>query len=325
METPRRDCHPLGPANRYPVVDSLEVFQGNPASGAFGLGNDLLADAVVNVSGKALFFATALCKQAFRGPGVFPLQPRPQSAVAMTQRKDVCAAVAVPVTVRRDVDNPQIDAEHVEDCPLGRLGVVDRGEEIPLPIAENEVALSLPGGEEFALLLPAGKGDAFTSLERPDGDAIRIPAQNPVVVGDRTVSAEHADRLAVQFVDVCDLGNQANNNLRRQVELRLNRVVDQLLKCILAEGLRLPRAPTDGIGRFVGAFQRGEESLRLIWGGLEFHRDRQFHGPILAESGANVKYGKQALAYHLIAALVLLAAGIGATLGLAAFNARPHF
>jgi hypothetical protein len=31
------------------------------------------------------------------------------------------------------------------------------------------------------------------------------------------------------------------------------------------------------------------------------------------------------LAYHLIAALVLLAAGIGATLGLAAFNARPHF
>ena len=58
MERPTAQSGTLLFPNRYPVVDALQLFQGDAALGAFGLGNDLLQDAVIDVSSKASFFAT---------------------------------------------------------------------------------------------------------------------------------------------------------------------------------------------------------------------------------------------------------------------------
>jgi hypothetical protein len=51
---------PLGAASRDPGADMLEVFQSNPAAGAFCYGYDAFTETVVDVGGEAAFLAGEL-------------------------------------------------------------------------------------------------------------------------------------------------------------------------------------------------------------------------------------------------------------------------
>lgn len=55
MERPAVQRSPLGLAKPYPLADALEVFQGDAALGALGLGHDAFADAVVDVEGRYFY------------------------------------------------------------------------------------------------------------------------------------------------------------------------------------------------------------------------------------------------------------------------------
>src|SRR5438128_5035166 len=57
-ECPIGVARALPPANRSPVTDALEVFQGDPAAGVFGGAHHYLADAVVRVALEARLLAS---------------------------------------------------------------------------------------------------------------------------------------------------------------------------------------------------------------------------------------------------------------------------
>src|SRR5947209_7099709 len=102
---------PLPPCSPYPVAYPRQFFDGDPASGAFGGGNDLLRDYVVDVFGKAMFFAGELLQAPIGGSGLLRLQLRPQSALAVANRFDFAAAVDRAVRVRGDLSHTEINSE----------------------------------------------------------------------------------------------------------------------------------------------------------------------------------------------------------------------
>src|SRR5919108_1325031 len=83
VKRPRMQRDPLGPSESYPVADAGEVFQGDSAAGAFGLGHDAFSDDVVGVGREPGLFAVAFLQQPLRGLRGFGLQLRAQPLVAM--------------------------------------------------------------------------------------------------------------------------------------------------------------------------------------------------------------------------------------------------
>ncbi|RAS71004.1 hypothetical protein C8D87_1011305 [Lentzea atacamensis] len=121
---------------RIPVSSSTAI----PASGAFSLGHDVLADPVVHVGREPCLLAAALLEQPSRGGCLLDLQPFPDSVLAFAVA--VQARPAEPVTVRggRDVDDAQVDSEEpVRRFGLGGLGTVDDRVQQPHPVLVQQI------------------------------------------------------------------------------------------------------------------------------------------------------------------------------------------
>src|SRR5215469_9695125 len=106
----------LSLANRYPLADPTQVFELDPAPGAFGLADDSLADDLVDVPGEPGFPAAAPGQQPPGGLGAFRLQPLAELAVSVPHGPDRFPAVRSPIGVGGQVDNTEVHPE-----PLGRL------------------------------------------------------------------------------------------------------------------------------------------------------------------------------------------------------------
>src|ERR1700733_10200102 len=91
MERPTAQSGRLLFPNRYPVVDALQLFPGDAALGALGLGNDLLQDAVIDVSSKASFFATELLELPSGAARALLLQFRAQRTSAIANIVDLAS------------------------------------------------------------------------------------------------------------------------------------------------------------------------------------------------------------------------------------------
>ena len=120
--SPRCLARVLGP-NRCPIADARQVFDGDPATGAFGQADDRLADAVVLVAAEVrLSLRRRRLSLLLRPLG--PLASGAASGLrwcASSDRLDGLARVGVAVAVGGDVDDAQVDAEHVGRRRPGRL------------------------------------------------------------------------------------------------------------------------------------------------------------------------------------------------------------
>jgi hypothetical protein len=102
----------------------------------------------------------------------------------------MAAGVSLPVAVHGDVDDAQIDAEHVLHRAFGGLFVVDGGEEIENAVAADEIAFTLPVGQQPACPVIARKRDREATGDGPEGNPVFAVAKDTVIVGDAAVRAE---------------------------------------------------------------------------------------------------------------------------------------
>jgi hypothetical protein len=98
-------------ANRCPVTDACQVFDGNTASGVFSLPYDNLADPMVQGGCKPSLFPAPRAQQALGRLGPFPLEVAPQPRVSAPQARIQRPTERLAVTVGRDVSMPKIDAK----------------------------------------------------------------------------------------------------------------------------------------------------------------------------------------------------------------------
>ena len=216
-ERPTAQRSPLGPANREPVVNALEIFQRDPTSGAFGHGHEALADRVVHIGCEASFCATPLSEESLGAAGSLGLQSLTELPMPATQSVDLRAGVDRAITVGGNVDDPKVNPKPLRGLTRWLLDI-DRGEEVPTIIAKDEVRFSLPELQQCTGSLATNERDALPADSGPDRDlgAVNIPAENPVIEGDGAVRLEGPPALPVQLVGIGYLGDAADHDLCRE-------------------------------------------------------------------------------------------------------------
>src|SRR3990167_5931000 len=112
-ECPRVQDATLGLAGLYPGADAPEVFQGDAAARAMGLGDEPLGYPVVDATGEAGFPAGAETEKPSGGLGALALEPRPEAVVAATETVGMGTRECLAVRIGGDVHDAQIDAEIV--------------------------------------------------------------------------------------------------------------------------------------------------------------------------------------------------------------------
>src|SRR5690606_19589199 len=134
MERPTVLDATLSLLNRDPFADALEVFQGDAATGAFGLRDQPLADDVVDITGEPLLLPPALLEKLFGRLGAFGLKPRPEFRITLSQAVQARAGVGLTVRVGSDVDDAEVHTKPVFRLPRRRLRHVYDNGEVETPV-----------------------------------------------------------------------------------------------------------------------------------------------------------------------------------------------
>lgn len=142
-ECPGVQRGPLGLAKPYPCADPRQPFDGDPASGAFSHGHDVLADLVVQVGCEAGILASIIPQQSPRGGRVFGLQARPHTLLPGSVPIQSAARDSIAVAGCGDVHDPQIHADKsVDRWFVPHLRGVDNGMQQPLAVLMDQVGLA---------------------------------------------------------------------------------------------------------------------------------------------------------------------------------------
>ena len=256
VEGPTVQACPLRATNRNPRPDAPQIFQGNRSICVFRLGNQLLANTMIDIFRKPAFFAGKFLQLAFGRPRAFGLQLSPQAAVTVTHIVDVAGRVDFSITIYRDVHHAQIYAQNIFHHKRLSLFNFAGRKKVEHPWLENQISFTLLSFEQIRLLFAAYKWDAQAPCHCPDGNGsiLQSPGQDAIIVGDAACRFESALGLAVQFVCIYDFCNRPNRHLRRKTELFPYCLIALVMQVELSKGFCCPRGithkPTGGIGLF---------------------------------------------------------------------------
>lgn len=150
--------------NLYPFANAVEFLNRNTAPAAFSRGNDLLRNTVIDIAGKASFFARKLTQAAARRLRLSLLQPGPQPPVAMAHALNGRAGIVLSVRVCRNLRKAQIHAQKVIDCLRIRLLDIARGSKVQLAAMQDQIRFALLRFQKFQLPLSRTNG----ILSRPE-------------------------------------------------------------------------------------------------------------------------------------------------------------
>jgi len=279
IEGPTVQRSSLVASNCNPVADTLEVFEGNGASGALRSSYNCFGDAMVYVGGEAPLLTSALFEESFGRSRAFGLEFLAQPTTATAQASDRPARVDGSVRVSENVDNPQIAAQHT--CDIRRSGLlnVTSCEQVEASVAVRQVGFSLLGLQQVTLSLSTDKRDGLPSVHGPDRDFghRNLPAQNTIIIRNAACGAERALGFAVEFVGISNLGYDSHRKLGRQGKLIPHGVIAGFMDGPLTERLMFPCPSADPVAGSISLLQCFTESRCLSGGGEKFGLGYKFH------------------------------------------------
>ena len=295
---------PLALTKPYPFADPFEVFQNYPAPGAFSVLDDLFADLVIYICGKAPFFAGKISKDTRRRFSLFGLQAATLAASTVTHGIDDSPAVDCAIAVGGDVDNTTINTQPLIGVEANRFGQIASLMDVPFAIAQNQVSFTLRILKQVKLFLSSHKGHLQTTVERPDRNnlLVELPSEDTGIVGNGAEREKGPLRFLVHFVSVGNLSNYAHNHLGGKGKLFSDFIIQRMVQIVLPEHLRHPSVLTNVRSRTIGRNYRGLELFGLLFGWLKLDLRYQFHRCIIVHT---IKYGKYIHVLYAINVLVL--------------------
>ena len=161
---------PLTLTNRDAVSNSLEVFKGNTSTAVFGLRNNTLADAVIDMTSKASFLFGTLLEKSFRCLRIFRLKFGSKFGMPFSQPIDLSAGINLTIGVGGDIDYTQVHTEKLTGVAFRRLLNLTGLEEVKASILINQVGFATEMAEHFQLAVSGDKRYLQPAVKRPDGN-----------------------------------------------------------------------------------------------------------------------------------------------------------
>jgi hypothetical protein len=287
-ERPAMQLCSLGLASLYPATDALEVFKGNPRlpsrRGAFSLLHNAFADFVVNMGGKAPFFAGKFLQAATRGLRAFGLKLLAQATVTKAHLVDALRGMDAAFAIDGNVDYAEVNAEKVVNVAGFWRVKFAGGKQIELVTNQAQVGFTPLTLQQFYLALTGNEWDALTAIHRPDADfpLVYVPTQDTRIVGNAAMPVKRPLCLAVNLVGLRNFGNAAYNHLCGQAGGFADGAINQFVNTELVERAGIPGDGAYFITDIVGLLKRLQQDGLLFWRGLQLHFGRQFHAYIVA-------------------------------------------
>lgn len=281
VERPAMQGCSLAASSPDPVTDALQIFKGDSSSGALRRINNLLADRVVDLSGKASFFAGKLSEATTTRLRTLLLQLATQTTVAKAHVLNLTAAVQLLVAVSRNRGDTEINTEIVGWRFERGFVNVARLIQVELAIAIDKIGFALSLCQQSPVGFTTDKGDGQSPIERPDRNGVAfLPTENAVVVGDAAQRSKRPLCLPVELVAIGNFGNNANRNLRRKTELFSDGIVASVMQIVLAKLLTVPGVGAEIVRRCIRSFKCSLQAFNLCISRVQLDLRSQFHSDV---------------------------------------------
>ena len=276
-KSPPTHPRPLRLAKPCPIADAFEVFQGDSAPGAFGLGNERFGNTMILVGSKSPFLPAQALELApnvlgAKSTPLFPrsgfLQATAKRVLSNTYRFYCIAAVVLPVAVGGDIGHSEIDADEVGRWRLGAIWQINGYQQKPFSVfAPHQIALSFRVGKPFLLILAHDHGHENATRERQKRHAIEpLETHETLIVWDRSKRSKVWPFCFVPLVRFADLSDTTYRHLSRKPEALTQCGVIEFLQQDFVGGFTIERFSCQPIGggieRTHGRFERQDLFLR---------------------------------------------------------------
>ena len=262
----------------YPVADAVEVFESNPASGAFSQRYHRFGNYMIHVSRKELFFSAAFLQKTLGALGAFLLQLATQRVIAMAHLVDVRTGMPVAVRIKSDVGNSEINADQI-GWQRG-LGFLDLNTDVQIKaaVAIDQIALPAWQRKHRALFFAADEWDGASSCHCPDRDRrlVQVPREQMQIVDHRASGLERSWALADR-IDFRNLGASANGSLSGKAKEQTNASITRGLEFKRRVNTKLSGPLRKPIARRIKRFHRLKQTFGLLWRRLQLNLGNQFH------------------------------------------------
>jgi len=278
VESPRVLLPPLALANRYPVTDTAEVFQGDTPASAFSLCNNTLADSVVDIRGKTSLFARTLSEKPLGLLRPFGLELALEFSMSLPKPVDLCPRVSLPVRVGDDINDAEVNTKKTVGFVWRRLWRIYHNSKVEDAVSEDKVGLpNLTVKPRFLIGTDSG-GDNQPAIKRENGDFIEpLPRQDTLVKNHRRMWAKLMLGNLTHLVAFRYLSYRTDCHLRRETKPLSQLVVDKPMYVELPESLSLERHVRSVIAGLIKGFHSLNQSFVLLWRRCEFYHQCLFH------------------------------------------------
>ena len=279
----------LRPSNRSPRADALQVFETDSSLGFNGLGYEPLGDYVVRVALVAALPLRQLLQVALGAFRSCLLKPGADALVSPARPFNLFGGVNLTIGVGGNIDHSKINAYPVFGSARRRFLNIHGGEQVPLFVPVDEVGFALAKLQKLSGSLAAYKRDGLPTSDGPDRDLRVVPAEDAVIIGNRSQRLERALAPLVELVGIGNLGDGADYHLRSEAGGLSHAVVSELVDPVLPKRAMLPCYIAYLVSRSVGRTKRLFKRVSLFPSRNEFHLDSELHVWIMPQI---IKYRK---------------------------------
>jgi hypothetical protein len=287
IESPRVLLPPLALANRYPVTDTAEVFQGDTPAGVFSLCNNTLTDSVVDIRGKTSLFAGTLFEKPLGLLRTFGLELAPEFSMSLPKPVDLRPRVSLTVRVGDDINDAEVNTKKAIGFVGCRFWSIYHNRKVEDSVSEDKVGLSNLTVKPRLLVGTDSGRDNQPTIKRENGDFIEsLPRQDTLVVyhgrtGFKLMLRDFTHLIAFRY-----LSYRPDCHLRRETKTLSQLVVDKPMYVELPEGLGIESNLRSVITGLIKGFHSLNQSFVLLWRRCKFYHQSLFHTAIIIEQSS---------------------------------------
>jgi len=231
IEAPVMLFAPLSLWNRYPLSYARKIFQHDSRRGVYGLRNQLLRDAMINVSMEPSFFTgkllqmtfCAICSTALKigfevidfGSNLFNLLTR-----ELFTRRIYC-----------NILDSKINTKNILRNKLLWLGNIDHNTKIECPILEDEIRLTSDSVKPWSMVITDHDRQLNSAIERQQGYPIEsLPGHDSLIIDNSSIGIKFGLNGLISLVGFAGLGYGPNSHLSRDAKHFPNITINNLLQ-----------------------------------------------------------------------------------------------